>query len=134
VQRGQLELFRSVLDLSVNATKAAGDPGSRDVKRIVDNIKIASIGINVGIDKDTPLSELIKYILGFPIKNRIFDVTPEKLAAMTAEDFNSFTKEVEASNNIMKGFLDNPKIWISLSKNDPKAQNQQAFLKVSDLP
>jgi hypothetical protein len=134
VQRSQLELFRAVLDLSVSAVKTAGDPGRADVKKVVDSIKLGSIAINIGIDKDTPISELLRAVLGFPVKNKIFEVTPEKLAAMSAADFEQFIKEVEISNNTMKGFLDNPKIWLNLGKNDPKPQNQQAFLKLADLP
>lgn len=134
LQRGQLELFRAVLDLSLSAVKTAGDPGRADVKKVVDSIKLGSIAINIGIDKDTPISELLKAVLGFPVRNKIFEVTPEKLAAMSAEDFATFTKEVESSSNTMKGFLDNPKIWMTLGKNDTKALNQQAFLKVADLP
>jgi hypothetical protein len=134
VQRSQLELFRAVLDVTVSAVKTAGDPGKAQLQKVVDNIKLGSIAINIGIYEDTPISELLRAVLGFPVRNKVFEVTPEKLAAMSAEEFERFTKEVEASSNTMKGFLDNPKIWLNLGKNDTNPQNQQAFIRVIDLP
>ena len=135
VQFGQFRTFQSILNLSVNAVRSAGDPGSRDVEKIVSTLQIActQLSINETIKPDTPLHVIFNFLLGFPVKNDIFAVTPQKLASMTQEDFDQWTKKMEACDSIVKGYIENPKLWRPLGRNT-NPEFRQGFLRISELP
>ena len=135
VKYGQMELFRSALNFCVSSLKNAGEPGSKDVKILLQSMQILATQVNMGepVDPNTSPATILKYILGFPVRNKIFNMSFAKLAAMTDSDYQSWVKEVEASESIVKGHLDNRKIWFNLGK-DANPEKRHGFLKVTDLP
>ncbi len=135
VQHGQFETFRSALNFSNNALKNAGDPGSKDINKLVKTMQILATMINMGepVDPNTKLSDVLNLILGFPVRSRIFDMSFNTIVAMSAADFQSWIKELEASESIIKSHLDSTKVWFSLGR-DTSPENQHCFIKLKDLP
>ena len=135
VQFGQIRTFQSILNLSVNAVRSAGDPGSRDVEKIVQTLQIActQLSINEPIKPETPLHVIFSFLLGFPVRSDIFTVTPQILASMTQEDFDQWTKKIEACDSIIKGYIDRPNLWKSLGRST-SPDSQYSFLRISELP
>lgn len=137
VSQGQLKLFSSALDFCITALEEAGDPGNRDVQRVVKSLQMIATSINMKepVDPDMPLSKLLLLILGFPVRNPIFDLTPVKLAAMTTRDYEGWVQQVRASESISRSHLENGSIWFELGDQPGGAsQNKHAFIKVADLP
>lgn len=135
VDQVQLRLFNSALAHCVVSLESAGDPGSRNVQRIVENLKILGAGIPLAgeIEADTPLAEVLTRILGVPIRSPIFKLTPRMLASMTGKDFNDWKSQIEASQSIVKSHIDRTSIWFKLGRSG-KSSELHAFFKVSDLP
>jgi hypothetical protein len=134
VEYGALSLFRSTLSLAVNALKQ-GDPASRDTWSLVRSLQVACVQLstNESLSPDLPADEFLKRVLGLPVKNDLFKVTPQLLESMTAEDFEQWTKRLQASDSIIAGYLENPKIWRTLAQN-AGPDSRQAFVRISDLP
>ena len=57
-----------------------------DVSKVVGSLQILATNVNLGesVSPDMPLSKLLGMVLGFPVRNQVFALTPAKLAAMTA--------------------------------------------------
>jgi hypothetical protein len=136
VTHGRLALFASALDFSVKALDNAGEPGKRDVQKVVKSLQILATQVNLGenVSPDMPLAKLLSAVLGFPVKNPVFQMTPAKLAAMSSADFEAWVRLVRASEQIVKGHLDNARLWFFLGDKPGRPQDRQALLKVSDLP
>lgn len=136
VSQAQLKLYSSAVGHCVVSLETAGDPGSRDVQKIVKSLQILATGINLKEDvhPDTPLAEILSRVLGFPVRNPIFEMTPKKLAAMTAADFKGWTDQVRASQDVCRAHLENGPIWFALGRTPEKSHHLHAFLKVADLP
>jgi hypothetical protein len=52
---------------------------------------------------------------------------------MTQADFDQWTQWVEECDRIMKGYVENPKLWKSLGRNTNQ-ENKQGYLRISELP
>ncbi len=135
VQHGRLGMFNSLLEFSIRALRASGDAGSRDVKKVLQSMQIFSTQINLGepITGEMTVEKIASLILGFPVRNKIFNINFNKLSAMTEADFTSWVQQVEASKTITASHLDNSRIWKSLGRDVPLEQ-RYCFLKVKDLP
>jgi hypothetical protein len=135
VRFGQLSIFRATLGVAIGAVRQAGEPGSREVEKIVQNLQISATMLSIAepMKADVPLEKIFSYILGFPVKSDIFKVTPQILANMTQEDFDQWTKGVEACDSIMRGYIENPKLWKALGRNN-NPDDRQGYLRISELP
>ena len=60
-----------------------------------------------------PLDKLLSLALGFPVKNGVFALTPAKLAAMTAKDYQAWVTQVRAAESIVKTHLGNTAVWFA---------------------
>ncbi|MBC7819409.1 MAG: VWA domain-containing protein [Planctomycetaceae bacterium] len=137
VSQAQLKLFNSALNHCIVALETSGDPGNRNVPKLVQSLQILATGINLKEDvhPDMPLAEILAKVLGFPVRNPVFAITPSKLAAMTAADYQRWVTQVRASQSICASHLENGSIWFSLGRTTGnKSQETHAFIKVSDLP
>lgn len=136
VSKGRLSVFQAALDYSVKVLDASGDPGSKDVGRIVKDLQVITAGIATGetIDADTPLTKLFGLLGGFPVRSPIFNLTPRRLAAMTAADYEAWRNQVRGVEGIIKAHLDKPTLWIQLGTKAVRDGDRVAFIKVSDLP
>ena len=137
VSQLQLKLFASAVDHCVLSLESAGDPGNRNVTKVVQNLQVMATGVNLNEDvhADMPLPVLLSRILGIPVRNPVFNITPAKLAAMTSADFDGWKEQVKVCQSICESHLSNGTIWFALGDDSSaKANDLNAFIKVSDLP
>ncbi|MBX3421806.1 MAG: VWA domain-containing protein [Pirellulaceae bacterium] len=134
VGRNELKLFASALEFCVRTLEGAGDPGSKDVDKILQALRTLTVHISYDgeITADTPLKEILQLILGLPVKSRVFDMTPARLAAMSQKDFESWVAEIDASHAMVTGHIENAR-WFNLGK-ETRPQLRFAFVRLSDLP
>ena len=136
VTNGRLALFSSALDFSVKSLENAGDPGKRDVQKVVSSLQIIATQVNLGenVLPDMPLDKLFSIVLGFPVRNPIFAKTPATLAAMSSADFDGWVRQVRASQSIVQSHVNAPSIWFFLGDKQGRPQDRHAFIKVADMP
>lgn len=137
VSQLQLKLFASAVEHCILSLETAGDPGNRNVAKVVQNLQVMATGVNLKEDvhPDMPLPDLLSRILGIPVRNPVFNITPAKLAAMTSADFEGWKQQVKVSQSICESHLSNGVIWFALGNGtNPKVNDLNAFIKVSDLP
>lgn len=137
VAQSHLKLFTSALGHCLVALETSGEPGSRDVQKVVQSLQILATGVNLkeDVSADTPLADILSKVLGFPVRNPIFSMTPKKLTAMTTKDFAVWTDQVRASQSVCKAHLENGVLWFELGRTPaPASGDRQAFIKVGDLP
>jgi tetratricopeptide (TPR) repeat protein len=135
VQYGQLELLYTALDYYVIALKNAGEPRATNVKTLLQSMQALAAQVNVGepVDPNASPATILKYVLGFPVRNKIDAMSLAMLAAMPESDYENWVKEFQASRSIIKGHLDNREIWFSLG-NENTPEKRYGFIKVTDLP
>lgn len=135
VQYGTMDLFDSVLDFAVKAIRRSGDPDSRDVKRVVQQLRNFVAEINLGEQIETmPMRDFLHLVSGLPVQSRIFNYTIKDLVAMPEADFARWVQDVERSKSRVRSHLDNTKIWFSMGSDTVALAMRHAFLKVKDLP
>jgi hypothetical protein len=134
VGRTDLRSFNSALAFCVTTLEGAGDPGNRDVVKIIDGLKTLTLHLNYKgeVGPDTPLSEILQLILGLPVKSKIFEMTPARLAAMAQADYDAWVEQVDASHAMVQSHIDNAR-WFNLGK-ETRPEHRYAFIKVTDLP
>ena len=135
VTNGQLRLFHATIGFMVATLEGAGDPGSKDVTRVLDGLKLMATNLNIGepISGDTPLDKVIQIGLGLPVKSRIFKMTPKQLVQMSQKDFLSWVAEMHAVEGIIRKKLDNHPEWFSLGS-DKRLENRHCVIRISELP
>jgi len=135
VTYSQLEMFHAAMDFCVKALENAGEPGEKDVNKIVSNLQILATQVNLGelVDLNTELSKILTLMLEVPVRNAIFRMTPARLAAMTESDYQSWVRQVRASQAVLKAQIDNKPIWFNLGK-EIQPQYRHSFVKITDLP
>ena len=135
IRKGQLLSFTSMLDFLQQQLEDAGDPGSRDVATIVKGLMTLSATLNIAepISPEMPVERFLSVLLGFPIKNPIFQLTIADLAAMSQTDYDDWVKSVKAQKDSLKALTENSHIWKKLHK-DSKERDAHAFVAMSDLP
>lgn len=134
VGRNDLRSFKSALEFCVTTLQGAGDPGSKDVTKILNGIKTLTVHLNYDgeITAKTPLKVVLQLILGLPVKSTVFDMTPERLAAMSQKDFDAWIAQVDASHAMVDGHIENAR-WFNLGR-ETKPELRFAFVRISDLP
>jgi hypothetical protein len=135
VRQGQLKSFNYVLQFLQTQLEDAGDPGSRDVQKIVKGMQTISMSLNLAepIDPNMELSTFLQRLIGFPLKTQIFFITLADLAAMSQVDYDDWTKKVKACTETLTELIDNPNIWRKLHPTAKDSQNH-AFINMNDLP
>ena len=134
VARNDLRAFKSALEFCVTTLEGAGEPGSKDVARILNSLKTLTVHLGYGdqITANTPLKDVMQLILGLPIKSSCFDMTPARLCGMSQKDFDSWVKQVDASHSMVDGHIATAR-WFNLGR-ETKQELRFAFVRVSDLP
>ncbi len=134
VGRNELRLFESALSFCVRRLEGAGDPGNKDVNSILEGLKLLALQIGYGgeVNADTPLNVLLELILGLPVKSKVFEMTPARLAAMSQKDYESWIAQVDASHAMVTGHIENAR-WFNLGK-ETRPELRFAFVRLSDLP
>ncbi|MCP3964223.1 MAG: VWA domain-containing protein [bacterium] len=135
IRKGQLLSFTAMLDFLQGQLEDAGDPGSRDVATIVKGMQTVSATLNLAepITGDISIERFLGLLLGFPLKNPIFQVTISDLAAMSQTDYNDWVQNVKAQKDTLKALTENAHIWRKLH-HDAKEREAHAFVPMSDLP
>ncbi len=135
IRKGQLLSFTSMLEFLQGQLEDAGEPGSRDVATILKGMQNLSATLNIAepIDADMPVEKFLTVLLGFPIKNPIFQLTIGDLAAMSQTDYDDWVKSVKAQKDALRALTENPHIWEKLHR-DAKERDAHAFVPLSDLP
>lgn len=135
ITKGQLLSFTSMLDFLQLQLEDAGDPGNRDVTTIIRGIQTVSATVNVAepISADIPIEKFLGVLLGFPLKNPIFQLTIGDLAAMSQADYDDWLRSVRAQKDTLKALIDNAHIWRRLH-HDASERAAYAFVPMSDLP
>lgn len=136
VTRGRLDLFGAALDFISKTLENAGEPGTKDVGKIVKSLQILSVQVNMAEDVDPgmPLAKLLGLVGGFPIRNAVLALTPARLAAMSQTDFAAWLDQVRGVQASINAHLDNPNIWRHLGGNGGRDQDRISFIKTTDLP
>jgi Mg-chelatase subunit ChlD len=134
VGRNDLRAFKSALEYCVTTLENAGEPGSKDVPKILNSLKTLTLHLGYGeeITATTPLKDIMQLILGLPVRASCFDMTPERLAAMSQKDFDAWVKQVDASHAMVESHIEKAH-WFNLGK-ETKLEQRFAFLRVIDLP
>lgn len=134
VGRNDLRAFKSALEFCVTTLEGAGEPGSKDVPKILNALKTLTVHLGYGdeITANTPLKDVMQLILGLPIKSSCFDLTPARLAAMSQKDFDAWCGQVDASHSMVTGHIEKAR-WFNLGK-ETKAELRFAFVRITDLP
>lgn len=135
VRRGRLESFVSFLDLVEGLLAEAGDPGSRDLGRILSQLQMMSVTLNVDepITADLGLDRVLSGLLGFPVQTRVFRLTVGELAAMSEARFLEWVRSISISRNTLKKLIENPNLWFKLHSSAGE-RDLHAFVALSDLP
>ncbi len=135
IRKGQILSFNSMLDLLQGQLEDAGDPGSRDVATILRGLQAVSATLNLSepITADMPIDKFLNLLLGFPVKNPIFQKTIGDLAASSQTDYDDWVKGIKAQRDTLKALTDNAHIWEKLH-NDANDRAAHAFIPLSDLP
>lgn len=134
VARNDLRAFKSALEFCVTTLEGAGQPGNKDVPKILNSLKTLTVHLGYGdeITANTPLKDVMQLILGLPIKSSCFDMTPARLAAMSQKDFDAWVQQVDASHSMVDGHIENAR-WFNLGR-ETKQELRFAFVRISDLP
>jgi Mg-chelatase subunit ChlD len=129
-----LRAFNAAVNFCVMTLEGAGDPGNRDVNKILKDLQILTTQANYKgeFNADTPLSEILGLIMGLPVKAKIFDMSPARLAAMTQSDYDAWVSQVEASSAAVESQIEYAK-WFHLGR-ETRPELKHAFIKVTDLP
>jgi hypothetical protein len=100
----------------------------------LNSLKTLTVHLGYGdeITGNTPLKDVLQLILGLPIKSSCFDMTPERLAAMSQKDFDAWVNQVDASHSMVDGHIEKAR-WFNLGK-ETKPELRYAFIRISDLP
>ncbi len=134
VSRNNLRAFRSAMEFYVTSLEGAGDPGSKDVEKILNSLKTLTVHLGYAeeIKANTPMKQVMELILGLPIKSPCFEMTPSRLASMSQKDFESWVAQISASHAVVDAHLEKAS-WFNLGR-ETKADHRFAFIRVSDLP
>lgn len=134
VSFNDLRSFNAAVNFCVLTLEGAGEPGNRDVNKVLRDLQILVTQANYKgeFGADTPLSEILGLITGLPVKAKIFEMTPARLAAMTQADYDAWIAQVEASHEIIESHVKHAR-WFNLGR-ETRTELRHAFIKVTDLP
>lgn len=134
VSRNDLRAFKSAMEFCVTSLEGAGEPGSKDVAKILNSLKTLTVHLGYGeeIKANTPLKDVMHLILGLPIKAACFEMTPSRLAGLSQRDFEAWVAQLSASHSVVDAHIDKAR-WFNLNR-ELKSENKFAFIRVSDLP
>lgn len=134
VSFNDLRSFNAAVNYCVLTLEGAGEPGNRDVNKVLRDLQILVTQANYKGDfgADTPLSEILGLIMGLPVKAKIFEMTPARLAAMTQADYDAWVAQVEASHEMVESHVEHAR-WFNLGR-ETRSELRHAFIKVTDLP
>ncbi len=134
VSFNDLRSFNAAVNYCVLTLEGAGEPGNRDVNKVLRDLQILVTQANYKGDfgADTPLSEILGLIMGLPVKAKIFEMTPARLAAMTQADYDAWVAQVEASHSMVESHVEHAR-WFNLGR-ETRPELRHAFIKVTDLP
>jgi len=135
VQRSQLELFDSSLDFTVKLLSTSGKRGAQRTQDLVQQIQSSTLGVSLGekISGQTSLKQILEMASGLPIRSDVFDITIERLAAMSGADYETWLRGLQSSRSTVRSRLETTQLWFSLDQDVP-LERRFAFVRVQDLP
>lgn len=136
VDKQALTSYHAAIEFFVSSLRKPDDPGNADTAKTLNSLKllVTQLNLNEQIDADTEPSKLLSLILGFPVKNKIFSISVNRLAAMSTADYESWIKSVQASQTVTRGMIDNPALWKPLGSGPTSGKELIAFIRIRDLP
>ncbi|MCA9009203.1 MAG: hypothetical protein KDB01_05620 [Planctomycetaceae bacterium] len=137
ISNRELSRFNATLKFFVTILKAEADPGVREVNRIVEGLQRALVTMELNeelpaIGPETSLSKVLSLALGLPIRNPLFDVSPELLKAMPQADFKRLVDSLQESQQSIEDHLTTGHFF-SLG-NETRPQYRFSFVRMADLP
>jgi len=105
------------------------------VNMIVRSLQAVSATLNLAepITADTPIDQFLNPLLGFPVKDPIFQVTTSELAAMSQNEYDDWVQGIKAQKDTFEALTENAHIWRKLHQ-DVNDRAAHAFIPLSDLP
>ncbi len=136
VDKEALTSYHAAINFFVANLRKPDDPGNADTAKTLNNLKlmVTQLNLNEQVDADTEPSKLLSLILGFPVKNKIFSISVNRLAAMSTADYESWIKSVQASQTVTRGMIENPALWKPLGSGPTSGKELHAFIRIRDLP
>jgi hypothetical protein len=135
VTRGRMETFLTALDSIVQILQKTREPGAGDISKCLAGLQIVATQVLYGepVDRDTPLTGILSWILGAPIPTDIFKMSISRLKSMTQKEFDDWVEKVQATQHIIRASLDDRGRWRSVGTSTSEA-DKHAFIKVTDMP
>ena len=134
-----LDHFDATLDLVVKALRAGGDPGARDVDRVLEQLEDFTANLSparppAGPAADVPLGVLLVAGCDVPATGRPFAHRIRDLAAMPGPAFERWAGEVEAARAKVRRQLARSDIWFTTGTSPTSPADRHAFLREDELP
>ena len=135
VNRGKLMAFHSSMKRIISMLDQASEGGEVDIKRALKTLRVIASCVNLGepVTEEMPLSKLLNYILGIPIKSDILEMNIHTIKAMTKRDYQAWVNSLRSREQITRITIDNHAIWRSLGSSKLE-DDKLAFVKISDMP
>jgi hypothetical protein len=133
--QNDIKAFQAALAFCVTTLRSAGEPGAKDINRILTSLKTLSVHLNIDseINGGTTLKDILsELILALPIKTRVLDLTIDQIAGMSQSEFDSWVQEVESCAETLKGLISSGR-WFNLGT-EKRADYRYAFIRMADLP
>lgn len=135
VRKGDLLSFNSILEYLLNQLEDAGEPGHKDVQRVLSGMQVISTVINLEnhISADMPLDHFLAPLGGFPLKRSVFKVTIRELVRMRKWGYMKWERDINAWRETLGKIAENSKLWRKLH-HMAKEREAIAFIPIEDLP
>lgn len=136
VDKQALTSYHAAIEFFVSSLRKPDNPGDADTAKTLNSLKLMvyQLNLNEQVDADTEPSKLFSQILGFPVKNKIFSISVNRLTGMSTADYESWIKSVHASQTVTRGMIENPALWKPLGSGPTSGKELHAFIRIRDLP
>ena len=135
VRKGDLMGFSKILDFLVGQLEDAGEPGSKNVSKVVKSLQniVMSLNMNEPITADMPIDKFLALLGGFPLKSDIFKFSISQLAAMNQTDYADWVNRIKETVETLQELQENQQLWKRMHEL-AKERDFYAFIRLSDLP
>ncbi len=141
LKKGDLKRYVRLTKFSVDSIKEAGEPGSRDVEKILEDMQRLATNTGYGskVTGDTNLKDLLSELISaLPIRSDLLNKTIDQLAALPQKEFDDWVEKITASCEAMDSHVNNA-TWINLgdeagTENKDENDSSFAFIRRTELP
>lgn len=130
-----VKAFQAALAFCVTTLRSSGEPGSRDVARVLTSLKTLSVHLNMDseITGSTKLTEILRELIqALPVRTRVLELSIDQISAMSQGEFDSWVREVESCSESLSGIISKGR-WFHLGA-EKRPEFRYAFIRMADLP